>query len=463
MSEAIGRYDVIVIGAGPAGEVLAGRLATAGLTTVIVEQDLVGGECSFYACMPSKALLRPAQALAEVLRVPGAADAVSGALDVGAVLARRDGIVGGLDDAGQVPWLEARDVSLVRGWGRLDGERRVRVGDAVYEAARAVVIATGSVATIPAVPGLAEARPWTNREVTTSPTIPSRLLVMGGGVVGVEMAQAYRSLGADVVVIERGERLLPRIEAFAAEELLVALRDRGIDVHLGASVARVERIDGRVLVRLAGGEPLEGDEILVAVGREPATSELGLEVVGLTAGGFIEVDDHLRVPGMDWLYAIGDVNGRSLLTHMGKRQAHVLSELILGRRSDGLADDAGPPQVIFTEPQIAAVGLTLEAALAAGYSARAYDAPTSGTAGASFHGRGTPGTSRIVVDESHGTLLGATFVGADVGEWLHAATIAISGRVRIERLWDAVPSFPTRSEIWLKLLEAREQALSVPV
>jgi dihydrolipoamide dehydrogenase len=449
-------FDVIVIGAGPAGEVAAGRLAARGRAVALVERELVGGECSYWACMPSKALLRPGELLAEVARVPGVAEGIARrGLDAAAALRRRDEVIHGLSDASQLPWLEKRGVTLLRGHAWLAGERRVEVdGVGDCEAREAVIVATGSSALLPPIPGLVEAEPWTNREATTAVEVPGELLVLGGGVVGVELAQAWSTLGARVALIEAGERLIAREEPFASMQVAEGLQAHGVELRIGASATGVERdASGRTTVTLEDGERLSGDRLLVAIGRRPRTDDLGLERVGLEPGRPIEVDETLRVAERPWLYAIGDVNGRAQLTHMGKHQARVAADAICGERDArvGALDGPRSPRAIFTDPGVAAVGHTLASAQEAGIAARAVDRDTSGTAGASFHGRNAPGTTRFVLDVERELLVGATFVGPEVAELLHAATIAIAAEVPLATLEHAVPAFPTRSELWLDL------------
>ncbi|MBS1869232.1 MAG: NAD(P)/FAD-dependent oxidoreductase [Actinobacteria bacterium] len=451
---------MIVIGGGPAGEVAAGQLAERGRAVALVERELVGGECSYWACMPSKALLRPGELLDEIARVPGVADdAPARGLDAAAVLRRRDEVIHGLDDAAQLPWLEQRGVTLVRGQARLAGERRVAVTVAgaeggepvVHEAREAVVLSTGSGALLPPIPGLVDAQPWTSREATTADAVPATLLVLGGGVVGVELAQAWASLGARVTVIEAADRLIAREEPFASMQVAEGLQRRGVALRVGVGAASVARAEDGTTVTLEDGERLTGERLLVAIGRRVRTDDLGLETVGLEPGKPIEVDERTRVPGRSWLYAIGDVNGRAQLTHMGKYQARVAVDAICGGTLRVRADGPLAPRVIFTDPSVAAVGHTLASAREAGIAARAVDRDTSGTAGASFHGRDAPGTTRFVLDTERELLVGATFVGSDVAELLHAATVAIAGEVPLATLRHAVPAFPTRSELWLGL------------
>lgn len=454
-------FDVIVIGAGPAGENVAGRVTGGGLTAAIVERELVGGECSYWGCMPSKVLIRPGDVIAAAQRVPGVS---TGPLDVAAVFARRDEITSNWDDTTSVPWLDSEHIALVRGIGRIAGVKKVDVTDANgnvrhLTANVAVVIATGTRAAMPPIEGLADSRPWDNRSVTAATVVPDRLLVLGGGAIGAEMAQAFRRLGStEVTLVEGGERLVSREEPFAGTELREAFEAEGIVVMTGVTITHVVRpaADGPLTATLADGRSVEADEILVAVGRKPATSDIGLELVGLEPGRPVDVDDQLRATGVDgsWLYAVGDCNGKALLTHVGKYQARIAGDVILGKVvRDEVSRDA-VPRVTFTDPQVCAVGLTQAQALERGLTVRVISYGVGDVGGASVLGKGISGTAQIVVDEDTHLIVGATFTGPDVQELLHSATVAIVGRVPLERLWHAVPSYPTVSEVWLRLLEA---------
>jgi dihydrolipoamide dehydrogenase len=457
-------YDVIVIGGGPVGENVADYAAKRGVRVAIVEAELVGGECSYWACMPSKALLRSGQALRAAQRVAGASAAVTGALDVEAVLARRTSFTEGWNDAGQVAWLDSVGIDLIRGHGRITAPREVSVDGHRYTA-KAIAVTTGSVPLLPDIPGLADARPWGTREATSARSVPERLMVIGGGVAGTELAFAFSSLGSQVAMLSRGG-LLENEEPFVGEYLAESLRRQGVEVHTGVTPERVDRaVDSTVRVTLPGGEIVYVDEVLVATGRRPHTDDLGLEVVGQTPGEALRVDDTLLVEGTDWLYAVGDVNGRALLTHQGKYQARAAGEAIAARLQGtqlrvepwgqhvATADHAAVPHVVFSDPEVASVGLTESRARDQGLTVRAVEYDLGWVAGAKLHADGYAGRAKLVVDEQRGTIIGATFIGQDVAELLHSATIAIVGEVPIERLWHAVPAYPTISEIWLRLLE----------
>ncbi len=463
-------YDVVVIGAGAVGENVADRAVQGGLSVLIVEGELVGGECSYWACMPSKALLRAGSVMRAAHAVPGARAAVTGTIDATAVLASRDAVASDWNDAGQVRWLQKTGIALARGHARLDGERRVVITTAdgasrTVTAVHAVAVCTGSTSAMPPIDGLAGARPWTSREITSTETVPARLAIIGGGVVGCEMATAFTSLGSAVTLIARSG-LLAGVEEFAGEMVAQRLRADGAEVLLGTSPERVERrADGTVVISLTGGHHVEADEVVVATGRAPATGDLGLETIGLEPGSWLDVDDTLRVRGVDWLYAVGDVNHRALLTHQGKYQARAAGDVMVARSRGASVDDApwgahvatadhdAVPQVTFTSPEVASVGLTATQAEQKGLRTRVVDYELGWLAGATVHGDDYRGTARMVVDEDRGVIVGFTLVGDDVGELLHAATIAIVGEVPLARLWHAVPSYPTLSEIWLRLLE----------
>ena len=465
-SDSARAYDLVVIGAGPVGENVAGRARRGGLSACVVESRLVGGECSYYACVPTKAVLRPVHAVAASGRVRGVE---AGSVVARGVLERRDSFTGQGDDSGQVTWLESEGIDLVRGRGRITGPRQVSVqtgdGRVDLEAKHAVALAVGSSAAVPPIEGLREAKPWTNIEATTLHEVPDRLLVLGGGVVACEFAQQFAGMGSQVTLVERSPRLLGRMEEFAADLVADGLQAAGVDVRTGAGVTEVRRDGSGVTATLDDRVTVTADEVLVGLGRRPNTTDLGLESVGIAPGDYVHVDDSLRAIDVadGWLYAVGDVNGRNLLTHMGKYQARAAGDVIVarahGRHDDepgmtAWADHTVATQVIFTDPEVCTAGLTQAAAQQSGMSVRTVEVDLAGVAGASLQADGYSGTAHVVVDEDRHVVVGATFVGQDVAELLHSATVAIAGEIPLERLWHAVPPFPTISEVWLRVLES---------
>ncbi|KQO02834.1 pyridine nucleotide-disulfide oxidoreductase [Arthrobacter sp. Leaf234] len=461
--------DVIIIGAGAVGENVAGRVVQKGLTAVLVESDLVGGECSYWACMPSKALLRPGTVLSAARAVAGAREAVTGTIDPQQVLARRTSFTSHWDDASQEEWVASAGITLERGWATVTGEREVSIShkdgsESRYRATHAVVLATGSTPTIPPIDGLADLDYWTTREATSAETVPASLAVLGGGVAGVELAQAYARLGAEVTVIARSG-ILGGYPAEASGLVLAALRGEGITVLTDTATNAVRTVDGMFVLDVGDGDTVTAERLLVSTGRHPHTTGLGLEELGLDPKK-IRGDATGLVPDAGgWFYAVGDAGGRVQLTHQGKYEARMTGDAIAARAAGALgataedwspyaatADDVAVPQVVFTDPEIAMVGRTLEQARKDGVNASETSLPIA-VAGSSLHGDDYTGWAQIVVDEDRKVLVGVTFAGPEVSELLHSATIAVVGEVPLHRLWHAVPAYPTVSEVWLRLLE----------
>ncbi|MFE9812891.1 dihydrolipoyl dehydrogenase family protein [Streptomyces sp. NPDC005548] len=466
-------WDVIVLGGAAAGENAAQYASQySDLSSAIVESDLLGGECSYWACMPSKALLRPVEVVDAAAHLPG----VSARLDPADVLSRRDDVVHNREDDSQVRWALDTGIDLVRGHGRLTGERTLAVtrpdgSVSTLVARHAVVIDTGSAPTVPDVPGLRAALPWTSRDVTSMREVPGRVVVIGGGVVACEAATWLRGLGADVTIVQRGDRLLTRNEPFAGDLVAQELRTNGVRVLLERNLSEVRRPDtrdsgyghvhgGEVIVTLDDGTALVADEIVVATGRTPNTADIGLETVGLSPGGFLDVDDQQCVRGTGtWLYAIGDACGRALLTHMGKYQARIAGDTIAARAAgvtdlpSGVAGHRGLPQVAFTSPEVGSAGMTERQAREEGLDVECVEYDMAALAGTYVMRPDYRGRAKLVIGRADDVLVGATFVGAGIAELVHSATTAIVGRVPLSTLWHVVPSYPTVSEVWLRLLE----------
>ncbi len=468
-------YDVVVIGGGSAGENAAQYAAEgavvdgAALTSVMIERELLGGECSYYACMPSKALLRPV-AVADLTADLGGVSTAHVAPK--ALLERRDTWVSHYDDSGQESWADGAGIAVLRGEGRLTGEREVRVtssaGEVTVRARHAVVIATGSEATVPDL--YASALPWDSRDATGVVEVPDRLVIVGGGVVACEAAIWMSALGCAVTLVVRDSGLLGRSEPFAGEAVLAGLRDRGVTVHLNTEVSAVRRdapaatglgrVHGGVVTLATGAGDLEADEILLSIGRRPRVDDLGLDSVGLTGddvtGG--------RLP--PWLHAVGDASGGPPLTHWGKHQARVVGARIAAAAAGEVAwepdREAPVPQVIFSDPEVASVGMTEAEARESGHDVVVTRVATSSAAGTGLLRDHVAGESQLVVDAGSRLLLGATFVGPEAGELVHAATVAIVGDVPVHVLRHAVASFPTASELWLRLLEELPREFRTP-
>jgi dihydrolipoamide dehydrogenase len=472
-------FDVAVIGGGPGGAAAAACVAAEGLKVALVEDRLIGGECHYWACNPTKTLLRPIEVLALARAVPGVRETLNCRRpDTAAVLAKRDEIIEHLHDDVAVAKLQQAGIEVIHAHGRLAGDRQITLvypdghQDTIY-VSHAVILATGTRPAIPDVPGLADVQPWTNRDLSVMTYIPPRALVVGGGVVGVESATILAGLGSDVTLLARGSSLLRNSETTAAEMVAESLRRKGVKIHLGVQLSAVSRPLSRGAVTAAfSDQRVEVDEIVLTAGRVVNTDDLGLETVGLRGGDFVAVDNHLQALGVDgsWLYAIGDTTGRALLSHISQYHATVVADVIAARASGRRLDDdelvardtGNLAQVIFTDPQVVEVGRTESRARADGFTVATRTArfPAAMPLLAIFRD-GFDAWAKLVVDADTDTLLGATFVGPEFAELAHAATLAVVAKAPMELLRHVVPPHPSVNQIWNPLL-ARERLTGRP-
>ncbi|WP_082947683.1 NAD(P)/FAD-dependent oxidoreductase [Mycobacterium sp. E2479] len=469
-------FDVVVMGGGVGGVAAVRKLAAEGFAVALVEDRLVGGECHYWGCNPSKTLLRPIEVFNLARAVPGVREAISGERpDVAAVFAKRDMIIEHLSDQDRTVSLQQAGVAVFHGSGRLSGERTVRVADAddtetVLEARHAVILATGTRPNVPEIPGLAQARPWTNRDVTTMTQVPPRTLVVGGGPVSVEFATILTGLGSAVTLLVRGDTVLHNCEPEARELVAQSLRSKGVTIHFQTELSAVTRpVAGGPVTAAFNDQTIEVDELVLAAGRRTNTESIGLETVGLSGGESVLVNDHLQAVGVTggWLYALGDTTGRARLSHISTYHGRLVAEIIAARaagrelrENELAARDAGSlAQVIFTEPQIAWAGRTESQARAEGFAVRTRTAHYPGTLSfLALFRDGFEGWAKLVIDAETNTLLGATFVGPEFSELIQAATLAILAKVPVNLLRHAVAPHPTVNQVW-DLLLAQESEL----